>query len=301
MESFFLFGLGLLVTVFVIPWIKKFSLKFGYLDRRECDSLKVHKFAIPHSGGFAFFGTFSLLMIILFTLSKNSGFEGFGLLLGGGIVFCLGIWDDLKTITPHFRLMGQILAALILILSDIRIETVLLIGLPLTIFYVVGAINALNMEDGLDGLAGGMGLISFVGFGLISALKAQPFGLIISSLMAGVLLGFLFYNFSPSSIFMGDNGSYFLGFILAYLAVKFTSLDHLSNFLGPILIIGTPVLDAAYAILRRLKRGVSPFVGDRSHFYDQLIQKGLTVRRTVLICWTIQVLLVGTGLWIYSL
>jgi UDP-GlcNAc:undecaprenyl-phosphate GlcNAc-1-phosphate transferase len=301
MESVSLFGSGLVITVFVIPWIKKFSLKFGYLDRPEEDSLKVHKFAIPNSGGIIFFWIFGLFMFILLAFNKANGSDVFGLLLGGGIVFGLGIWDDLKTVTPYFRLIGQILAAVILILSGTRIEAVFLISFPLTIFYVLGAINALNMEDGLDGLAGGMGLISFVGFGLISLLKAQPFGLIISSLMAGVLLGFLFYNFNPSSIFMGDNGSYFLGFVLAYLTVKFTSVDHWSSFFGPILIIGTPVLDVAYAILRRLKRGVSPFVGDRSHFYDQLIQKGLTVRQTVLICWSIQVVLVGTGFWIYSL
>lgn len=301
MESFFLFGLGLLVTVFMIPWVRKFSLRFDYVDRSEGDPLKVHEFVIPHSGGIVFFGIFSLIIIIFFALGKANGFGAFGLLLGGGLVFGLGVWNDLKMITPPLRLIGQILIGLILILSGIRIESVFYLSLPLTLFYVVGAINAINMEDGIDGLAGGMALISFASFCLLSALKAQALGLIISSLMAGVLLGFLFYNFNPSSIFMGDNGSYFLGFVLAYLAVRFTSLDRISTFLGPILIIGVPVLDAAYTILRRLKRRVSPFAGDRGHFYDQLMQKGLTVRRTVLICWAIQAALAGIGIAIYFL
>jgi UDP-GlcNAc:undecaprenyl-phosphate GlcNAc-1-phosphate transferase len=302
MREGILFISAFLMTVIAIPLLRRFSYHIGFLDRPDGDSLKIHGLPTPHSGGVAMFSVFSILLLILFLTGGVGGFNTFGVLVGGSLVFALGIWDDLKYAHPFVRIGGQVLAGLVLILFDTTIESsFLLLSLFLTIFYVVGAINAMNMQDGLDGLAGGMALLSFAGFCLLSTLKAQPLGLIISSVMAGVLLGFLFYNFNPSSIFMGDNGSYFLGFVLACLAVKFTSLDHLSTFFGPILIIGAPVPEAAYTILRRLRRRGSPFAGDRSHFYDQLVQKGFTVRQAVLICWTIQVLLVGTGLWIYSL
>ena len=123
----------------------------------------------------------------------------------------------------------------------------------------------------------------------------------ISLVFCGVLIGFLFYNLNPSSIFMGDSGSYFIGFILAYLALDVTSLNRWTTFVAPILIIGGPVFDTAYAVMRRLKRGVSPLTGDRSHFYDQLVQEGLTVPQTVLICWGIQALMVSTGVLIYTM
>jgi len=301
MEKFFLFGAGVLSTALTIPWIKKFSVKFGYLDRPEDDPLKVHQLAVPHSAGIAFFWIFTLLILILFAVNKISISDAGALLAGGGLVFGLGVWDDLKSLTPYRRLVGQVTAGIILAICGVRIETFFILSLPLTIFYVVGAINAINMEDGLDGLAGGITLLSFAGFGFLSAARGEATSFMISSLMAGMLLGFLFYNFNPSSIFMGDNGSYFLGFVLAYLAVRFTSLDHLPAFLGPILVIGIPVLDAAYAIWRRLKKGNSPFTGDRDHFYDQLRQKGLTVRQTVLICWAIQAAVVGLGVGIYLL
>lgn len=157
------------------------------------------------------------------------------------------------------------------------------------------------MEDGLDGLAGGMALISFVGFAFLSSKKGQKLGFMVSSVMAGVLLGFLLYNFNPSSIFMGDSGSYFLGFTLGYLAINFTDLHSWSAFVAPILIIGMPVLDTAFAILRRLRRGVSLFIGDRSHFYDSLAGMGFTVPQTVLICYGLQAVLVGLGVSFYTL
>jgi len=157
------------------------------------------------------------------------------------------------------------------------------------------------MQDGLDGLAGGMAVLSALGFAFLSLEFGHADRLIISSILIGVLIGFLFFNFNPSSIFMGDSGSYFIGFMLAYLAVSFTDLYHWNTFIAPILVVGVPILDAAYAISRRLTRGVSPFSGDRSHFYDQLIQQGLSMRRTVLICWAIQAVFVGIGVFIYLL
>jgi len=292
---------GFILTVMVIPWIKKLSFNIGYLDSPEGDLLKIHTVPVPHSGGAAIFGIFSLLLLFISTIGKENaiGLELAGLFLAGAMAFSLGVWEDLKTLRPAIRLGGEALVGIVLILFGHRIQAPLFITLPLTLFYVVGAINAINMDDGLDGLAGGMVLISCVGFAFLSMMKGQAVELMVSSILIGVLIGFLFYNFTPSSIFMGDNGSYFLGFILAYLVLSFTSIEYWSAFFGPIFIVGMPIFDAAYAILRRLKKGVSPLAGDRSHFYDQLMERGLSVRQTVLVCWGIQAVLVGFGIAIY--
>ena len=302
MKEGWFFLSGLILTVLVIPWIKRFSFNIGYLDIPEGDPLKIHAAPIPHSGGMAIFGIFGLLFLITFLTGEkgSGGFELAGLLLGGAAAFSLGVREDLKTLRPAMRLGGEAVVGVVLILFGHRIHASLLISLPLTVFYVVGSINAVNMEDGLDGMAGGMALISCMGFAFLSIAREQNLEFMVSLILVGVLIGFLFYNFNPSSIFMGDNGSYFLGFILAYLAVSCTSIYQWSTFLGPIFIVGMPVFDTAYAILRRLKKGVSPFAGDRSHFYDQLIQKGLSVRQTVLICWGIQAVLVSAGMGIYG-
>lgn len=295
------FFVGLILTALFIPWVQKVSLRMGYVDSPEGDTLKVHSVPIPHSGGIVIFSVLGLLLAFLSVFGDVAGVEALGLLLGGSMALALGIWDDLKSMPLVIRLGIQAMAGVALLLFGHRIEASPFISLPLTLFYVVGAINAVNMEDGLDGLAGGMAALSLLGFAFLSLKIGQPGGLIISLMLSGVLIGFLFYNFSPSSIFMGDSGSYFLGFILAYLAVSLTGLSHWLTFVAPILIIGMPVLDAGYAILRRIKKGVSPFAGDRSHFYDQLIQKGLSVRQTVLICWGFQALIVGLGIAIYPI
>jgi len=269
------------------------------MDRPEGDSLKIHSVAIPLSGGIAIFLCFSLLLFFLYLGANLVRVKMAGILVGGSMALLMGVWDDLKPTLPVFRLGFQALSGAVLVFSGSSMNAPFFICLPLSIFYVMGAINAVNMEDGLDGLAGGIALISFMGFAILSATLNRPMDLRISVILCGILIGFLCFNFNPASIFMGDSGSYFIGFILAYFALRFTDLSRWPAFLGPIFIIGAPVFDTAYAILRRMKKGVSPFYGDRSHFYDQLMQRGLSVRQTVLICWGIQAFLVGFGVAIY--
>lgn len=287
------------ITVVLMPLIKRISLRIGYVDWPEEEALKIHTFPIPHSGGVVIYGVFILFSAFLIFIREASGFGLAGLLTAGSVVFFLGVWDDLKTTMPWLRLFGGVLAGIILLLFGHLIESPYFIGIPLTIFYVLGAINAVNMEDGIDGLAGGLAALSLVAFAVLSIATKNCSNLLVSTILCGSIIGFLFYNFNPASIFMGDSGSYFIGFVLAYLAIGFTDLSHWSTFLSPILLIGVPVFDAAYAIVRRIKKGVSPFSGDRSHFYDQLMQKGLTVRQTVLICWAIQAVFVCAGTLIY--
>ena len=155
----------------------------------------------------------------------------------------------------------------------------------------------MNMEDGVDGLAAGLVAISTGGFAGLSLLTGNTLGLMLSLSSLGAALGFLVYNFHPASVFMGDSGSHFLGFIVAALAIIFTSRPYdLRCFIGPILIIGRPVADAAWAVGRRFLQRKKLFQGDRKHFYDRMMQKGFSVRRTVLVCYLIQLGFVVGGL-----
>ncbi len=298
---FVYFWVSIILTALIIPVVKGWSHKIGYVDKPAGDGLKIHENPIPHSGGIAIFGIFSLCTLFLHVVGRFGGGEIGGIWLGGGIVFILGVWDDLKSMNPFFRLTGAAVAGVAIILFGCGIKTAFIFSLPLTLFYVAGAVNAFNMQDGIDGLAGGMAFLSFIGFAILSMKTARASLWVPAIIMCGAMIGFLFYNFHPAKIFMGDSGSYFLGFMLAFLAIQVTDIKEWPLFIAPILIIGVPVFDAAYAIMRRLMRGVSPFSGDRSHFYDQLMQMGLSVRKTVVICWGIQAVFVICGVLVYLL
>lgn len=306
MKIIFLFlTYSFLMSVLTIPILKGLGNKQGLLDIAGNDILKIHKRPVSYLGGFSFFIPFVFSLLILAPLKKDWYSEMVWLGCCGTLPFFIGLYDDINGLTPHWRLIVEVVAGFILFLL-FRNQLIGQNGanfffIPIVIFYVVGAINSVNMEDGIDGLAGGLGLLTFVGFMILSVINKYNMGVVISTIMTGALLGFLIFNFHSASIFMGDNGSYFLGFMLAFLALNFTHLDNWQMLLGPILIIGIPVFDAIYAILRRLKRGVSPFHGDRSHFYDQLMQSGLSIKKTVSVCWGLQTLLVVLGILIYTI
>jgi len=159
-----------------------------------------------------------------------------------------------------------------------------------------GAINAVNLLDGLDGLASGVAFISSLGFLIVSVHQENTFAMILSLALMGTVLGFLRYNFNPASIFMGNCGSSFLGYILAALTIIFTNRPYeLRCFVAPILIMGLPVLDTALTIIRRYRKNHPLFMGDRSHIYDRLVDRGFSVRQTAWVCYVIQAVLVGAG------
>lgn len=287
---------ALVLSAVIVPLTAKVSQKIGYVDSSQGDVLKIHEKPVPHSGGVVIFVLFFLFLVIY---GRLLNMPATGLLAGGGIAFFIGVWDDVKQTSPIVRLIGVLFAGIVMLISGNVIKGPIWIGVPLSLFYVLGAINAYNMQDGVDGLAGGLAFLSFLGFGLISLNSGQSSLLLIAFIICGLTAGFLIYNFNPASIFLGDGGSYFIGFLLAYFAVQYTDLSHGAKILAPILIIGIPVFDAAYAILRRVQKGVSLFSGDREHFYDLLMRRGLSVRKTVLVCWAIQFIIVGAGVYIY--
>jgi len=283
------------------------------IKKHFCDKpgeLKIHKKPIPYLGGVGIFLGFTFGLIFARLFHQISGLQAFGVIIGSIVILFLGFWDDLKWKqfgNPILKLLCQFLAGIFIVLILIKIGVNFNFSIYPTLaaiiagFYIVGAMNTINMQDGIDGLAGGLVCISLIGFIYLSVIQGNIFALILSLSLLGGVLGFLKYNWHPASIFMGDNGSHFLGFLTAILAIMFSGhpLYNLKQFIGPILIIGLPIIDTGWAIIRRLSRGKSPFSGDRGHLYDRLHQKGLSIKKTVFICYAVQIIIVGAGVIIY--
>ncbi|RLA99132.1 MAG: hypothetical protein DRG83_13525 [Deltaproteobacteria bacterium] len=295
------------ITSAFIPIAKRIGIKYGICDNPGGDPLKIHPRPIPNLGGVVMFVAILISAMTSVIFVKFDLWKLLGILSCGAIVLSLGLWDDLrwksKTIyKPIVKFTAQVLVSVVvsvlLSIMGIRIQFIpisVVMGL-LAAFYVFGGMNAINMQDGIDGLAGGLVAISAIGFTTLSIYTGNTLGLVLSLSTLGAVLGFLIYNFHPASIFMGDNGSHLLGFMLALLAISSTAKPYdLRWFIGPILIIGLPVFDAAWAVIRRLARRKPLFEGDRGHFYDRMMRRGLTVRQTVFVCYLLQAVFVSSG------
>jgi len=295
---YFIFIISFLITYLTIPVIIKFASKKNLCDIPNGDALKIHRSPVPNIGGVGIFFGFLGALIAGALFAGQGHRELWGILVGSFVVLSLGLWDDVRNISPYIRFAGQTLAALILVFVGIKVNVIPVnyIIILLTIFYVLGAINAVNLLDGLDGLASGIALIISLGFLILSVHQGNLFGMVLSLALMGALLGFLPYNFNPASTFMGNSGSTFLGYILAALTISFTNKPYdVVWFIIPILIMGVPVFDTALAIIRRYKNRRPLLKGDRSHFYDRLMDKGLSVRQTVMICYGVQAVFVCAG------
>ncbi len=303
MSLVYTFLIVFFLTVILVFFSKKLAKRFHIYDNPDT-IIAIHRRPVPHSGGVGMFlAVFITLMLSFFFIFKQIKLLSLvSVLIGGLLAFSLGLWDDLKwkrirkNYRPNIKFILQVVVSgvvsIVLVVGGLSIRFIPIgfVGMLLVIFYIFGGMNAVNMQDGLDGLAAGLVAISAVGFAGLSFLTGNTLGLILSLSTLGAVLGFLMYNFPPASIFMGDSGSHFLGFVVAALAITFTSRPYdLRWSIGPILIIGLPVFDAAWAVGRRFLRRKKLFQGDRGHFYDRMIQKGVSVRRTVLMCWLIQV------------
>jgi len=302
--------ISFLASLIVIPILRNFGIKKHFCDKPDGNILKIHKKPIPYLGGVGIFFGFITGLIFARLFHQISGTQVLGIIIGSIVILFLGFWDDLKwkrAVNPTFKLLCQFLAGALIVFILTKIGVNFKFSLSPIIcalvagFYIVGAMNAINMEDGMDGLAGGLVLISFIGFAALAIITNNTLVLVLSLTLVGGISGFLIYNWHPASIFMGDNGSHFLGFLIATLAIIFSShpLHNSKQFIGPILIIGLPIIDVVWTILRRLKAKKSPLTGDRKHSYDRLHQKGLSTKKTVLICYAVQIIIVGVGIIIY--
>ncbi|MEK7061870.1 MAG: MraY family glycosyltransferase [Patescibacteria group bacterium] len=307
---FFIFLLSLFVVIIIIPILIKVSQKTNFLvDTPKGDALKIHTKNIPLLGGLAMFLSVSITMIFLFGQSLDEKLVA--IFLAMLPVFLLGFYDDLKwkhisTIKPLLKFFLLLVCTFTpsLILSMIGIGfnfvPVFTISVLLGFVYIFISINSINYQDGMDGLAGGQVFISLLGFAFLSFILGNSFALLVSLIFLGSVLAFLIFNFPPAKVFMGDSGAYSLGFILAVLAMLFSKPFNIYSVLGPVLIIGLPIFDGVYANIRRLVAGKSIFLGDRSHFYDKLLQKGFSTKKTLAVCYFLQILLVLIGIVLYQ-
>ncbi|MGB2762537.1 MAG: MraY family glycosyltransferase [Minisyncoccales bacterium] len=307
MFYFFIFFLPFLTSLILIPLFKKTAEKYHLYDIAEGDVLKIHKKPISVFGGLAML--IAVIIGLLFFVFQNQLFDWriAGIILGSLIVFLFGFWDDLKwkhisQIKPFQKfsllIIFPLITTIILLASGIKINffpEIYLAGF-LTFSYIFVFINGVNYQDGMDGLAGGLTAISLMGFIILSLISGNNFALIFSLISLGAVFGFLIFNFPPAKIFMGDSGAYFLGFILAVLAMIFSKPYNFLSILGPIFIVGIPIFDGVFTNIRRLFSKKSIFLGDRSHFYDRILQKGISIKKTLLICYSLQIISVAIGL-----
>lgn len=298
------FVLSLFIALVSTPIVRKFAIKIGAVDVPK-DNRRVHKEAMPFLGGIAIYLAVILGALIYLPMDKST----VAILIGGTIIALSGIIDDLRDLSPKMKLIFQILAGVILVLGDVRIDYITnpftvestmielgILSIPITIFWVVGITNTLNLIDGLDGLAAGVAAISSISLMLV----AYKFGYveitIMSAIVAGGCLGFLPYNFNPAKIFMGDTGALFLGFMLSAISIEgvMKSVATIAVVV-PILILGVPIFDTTFAIFRRLLNGQSIMAADKGHLHHRLLNKGFSQRKTVLILYGISAIFGGSA------
>jgi UDP-GlcNAc:undecaprenyl-phosphate GlcNAc-1-phosphate transferase len=283
-------------TAIFVPIVKKVALFIGAVD--EPNERRINKKPMPNLGGLAIFAGF-LLGYMLFckqTIMMNS------VLIGSFILIITGMIDSINSVKARYQLIAQIAAATVVIFyGNLLLDGIDAFGYtinfgflsyPLTFFFIVGMINVVNFIDGLDGLAGGISSIFFLTIGIIAFIMNRIGGLDIalSFVMLGSTLGFLLHNFYPAKIYMGQSGSMFLGFIISIIALLGFKNVTLTSFLVPILIMAVPILDTAFAILRRIINKQSIAQADKQHLHHQLLKMNFSHRTTVLIIYYIDAL-----------
>lgn len=290
---------ALLVGLLMTRAAKALALRFGVVDRP--DARRVHKGVVPRMGGLGIYCGFIAGALVYMLSHPNLTLAGepLGLLLSATIVFITGLVDDVRSIRPTTKLAGQLLAALVFVgfggyvkfLSNPFGGDIIYVdywGIPVTLLWLVGISNAVNLIDGLDGLASGVSIISACTLAVVSLSHGYNLPAALLFVLAAATLGFLRYNFSPASIFMGDSGSLTLGFVLGAISIMgFAKGATIVALVIPILILAIPIMDTFFAIIRRLIEHRPIMQPDKGHLHHRLLAKGLSHKQTVLIIYAI--------------
>lgn len=285
------------VSYILTPVVKKVAVQVGAVDKPN--ERKVHSKLMPRIGGVAIYLGFMAAVLV----SGETGRMVSGILISGTLVMILGLVDDIKGISPRNKLAGQVLAGLVLVSFGIEVDFVTnpftggiislgYLSIPVTLFWVTGVSNAVNLIDGLDGLAAGVSIIAAVTLAVVAWTQEQYTSVYLALFLAAGVLGFLRYNFHPAQLFMGDCGSLFLGFNLGALAVMGLSKGAtvISLFI-PVIILGIPIMDTFFAIVRRFFNKKPIFQADKGHLHHRLLAMGLSHKQSVLVIYAITFLL----------
>ena len=292
------FAIAAVLSYFFTPPVKNFAHKVGAIDVPK-DARRMHKKPIPRLGGLAIYGGFLCSILIFGQLDETM----LCVLLGAAIIVALGIFDDVLALGAKLKFVVQIVAAAIPVcignlqiglftnlnpLSDTPFVHLGILAVPVTIIWIVGITNAVNLIDGLDGLAVGVSSIAAITMLAVALLTGNMPIAITMAALAGACIGFMPYNLNPAKIFMGDTGSTFLGYMLATVSImglfKFYAVI---SFAVPFLILGLPIFDTANAIIRRVAAGRSPMSPDRGHVHHKLIDMGFNQKQAVSILYAI--------------
>ncbi|TYP58765.1 glycosyltransferase family 4 protein [Thermosediminibacter litoriperuensis] len=282
------FFMAMAVAYLATPSVMKLAWKVGAVDVPR-DARRIHKKPMPRLGGLAIFIAFTAVGLVTLPLQYSSMR---GMLLGGAFIAAVGVLDDIYGLPAKVKLLFQTAAAFILVQFGLKIVWVtnplggmFFLGkwsIPVTLFWVVGITNTLNFIDGLDGLAAGIAAIASVTMMLVNISLGQVNATLVTALLAGAALGFLPYNFNPAKIFMGDTGAMFLGYILAAVAVDGAVKSATAiALIVPILALGLPIFDTAFAIVRRFLKGKPIMQADRGHIHHRLLDVGFSQKQAV--------------------
>jgi UDP-GlcNAc:undecaprenyl-phosphate GlcNAc-1-phosphate transferase len=311
------FAIAVVVSALATPLVVRLANRLGIVDR-DADERRMHDSPKPRAGGIAVFFGFAFALFAVLGVSMVSPFTLLasadqydavhrlvGLLFGSLLILGVGIWDDVMQMRPRNKLVAQVVVALISMLYGFIIPGItnpfdhnpgtnwidfpLWVGVPVTLLWYVGMMNAINFLDGLDGLLSGVAAISSVFLFVIAVLHGNPVVALVVIALAGATLGFLPYNFNPARIILGDSGSLFIGYVFGTVSIIGASKTAIAiSVVVPLLVLALPVLDTAAAIVRRASSGKRITEADRGHFHHQLIFRfGLNVRQAVLVLYAV--------------
>ncbi|MCI9118351.1 MAG: undecaprenyl/decaprenyl-phosphate alpha-N-acetylglucosaminyl 1-phosphate transferase [Flavonifractor sp.] len=292
---------ALLISLVSTPVVKNLAAKVGAVDVPK-DNRRMHDHPIPRMGGLAIFFGFVLSVLIFAELTPQLR----GMLLGASMIVVLGIFDDIYALKALPKLFVQIAAALVAVCSGNVIEALSnpnifssdpywelgILKIPFTVLWIVAITNAVNLIDGLDGLACGVSTISSMTLLVISLVVADGPAAVLMAALAGGCIGFLPYNLNPAKIFMGDTGATFLGYVLAVVSIQgLFKFYTIISFAVPFLMLGLPIFDTCFAFIRRIAHGQSPMHADRSHVHHRLIDMGFSQKQAVAVLYIISAIL----------